>query len=77
MAHPDDLLTTTAVALILGVSTKAVGNWCDEGLMDCERTAGNHRRLYMRNVLAFATDRAMPVNLRKLSDVKKRVRPLA
>ena len=76
MPRPDDLLTTTAVCLILDCTTRTVCDWCDAEMLPCQRTAGGHRRLILSDVLKFAQDRGLPVNLRKLSEVNKRVRPL-
>ena len=77
MPHRNDLLTTTAVGLILGKSTKAVGDWCNASVLECRRTPGGPRRLLLGDVMDFAQQRGLPVNLRKLKKVNKKVRPLA
>jgi excisionase family DNA binding protein len=39
-----ELLSSTDVAALLGVSTASVKRWADSGLLPCVRTAGQHRR---------------------------------
>ena len=38
------LLSTSEAARIMGVGTTSVKRWADDGLLDCVRTAGGHRR---------------------------------
>lgn len=38
------LLSTSEAARIIGVGTTSVKRWADDGLLDCVRTAGGHRR---------------------------------
>ncbi len=40
----DQYLTTRAAAAFLGVGTTSVKRWADEGVLECERTRGGHRR---------------------------------
>jgi excisionase family DNA binding protein len=47
------LLTTRAVAEILGVSEATVKRWADEQLLFAERTAGGHRRFHAAEVARF------------------------
>ena len=39
-----ELLSTSEAARIIGVGTTSVKRWADDGLLDCVRTAGGHRR---------------------------------
>jgi excisionase family DNA binding protein len=52
-----DLLTSTDVARLLGVTAATVKRWADDGLLACERTAGRHRRFTAAAVERFRTDR--------------------
>jgi methanogenic corrinoid protein MtbC1 len=47
------LVGTQQVARAVGVSEATVKRWCDRGLIQTARTAGGHRRLAIRSVLAF------------------------
>jgi excisionase family DNA binding protein len=47
------LLTTKAVAEILGVSEATVKRWADEQLLFAERTVGRHRRFHAAEVARF------------------------
>ena len=38
------LLSTSEAARIIGVGTTSVKRWADDGLLDCVKTAGGHRR---------------------------------
>lgn len=42
------------VATALGVSEASLKRWCDQGLLEFERTAGGHRRISREAVLTFA-----------------------
>ena len=44
-------LTTREAAAYLGVGTTSIKRWADEGVLDCVRTVGGHRR-FTRNALA-------------------------
>jgi excisionase family DNA binding protein len=50
------LLTSSAVAGLLGVHSSTVKRWCDEGMLPAERTEGGHRRIRLQNALGFARD---------------------
>jgi excisionase family DNA binding protein len=47
------MLTTRAVAEILGVSEATVKRWADEQLLFAERTVGGHRRFHAAEVARF------------------------
>lgn len=49
---PDELLTTGAVALLLGSSRQHVVDLCQRGSLPCE-SVGTHRRIRARDVLKF------------------------
>ncbi|WP_438971148.1 response regulator [Methylophaga sp.] len=40
-----DNYTTSQVAKLMGVSTKTVQTWCDEGILHFTKTNGGHRRI--------------------------------
>lgn len=40
-----DSYTTSQVAKLMGVSTKTVQTWCDEGVLSFSKTKGGHRRI--------------------------------
>ncbi len=44
------------LADILGVSTDTVRRWCDEGLMETERSEGGHRMVDGRELARFVRD---------------------
>lgn len=48
-----DLLTSADVARLLGVTAGTVKRWADEGLIECARTAGRHRRFTPEAVERF------------------------
>lgn len=50
-------LTTRRAAEALGVSESSLKRWCDQGELDFSRTAGGHRRLEARTLIAFAKNR--------------------
>ena len=41
---PDSLLSTSEAARLAGVTPSTMKRWADEGIVECERTAGGHRR---------------------------------
>lgn len=49
----EDLLSSSAAARVLGVSTTSVKRWADDGLLVCARTAGRHRRFARDTVERF------------------------
>lgn len=52
------LLTSTEVARRLGVTAATVKRWADDGLLECERTAGGHRRFTQEAVDRFRREHA-------------------
>lgn len=50
------LMTTRAVADLLGVGVSSVKRWTDEGKITCVRTAGGHRRFEVAEVDRFRRD---------------------
>jgi len=48
-----NLMTTRAVADLLGVGVSSVKRWTDEGKLVCVRTAGGHRRFEVSEVDRF------------------------
>lgn len=50
------LMTTRAVADLLGVGVSSVKRWTDEGKVTCLRTAGGHRRFEASEVDRFRRD---------------------
>ncbi len=51
--HHNELMTTRAVADLLGVGVSSVKRWTDEGKLVCQRTAGGHRRFLTSEVERF------------------------
>ena len=49
----DDLLSTVDVGRLAGVGPTAVKRWADQGLIQCVRTAGGHRRFRRAEVEQF------------------------
>ena len=49
----NNLMTTRAVADLLGVGVSSVKRWTDEGKLTCVRTAGGHRRFETTEVDRF------------------------
>jgi len=52
-----DIISTKAVAEVLGVSEATVKRWSDAGTLRCFRTPGGHRKFRLRDVKAFLSDR--------------------
>ncbi len=48
-----EMVTTTAAAKLLGVSTTSVKRWADADMLPCVRTSGGHRRFPRAALLAF------------------------
>jgi photoactive yellow protein len=46
-------LTTREAAAYLNVGTTSIKRWCDEGALDCEKTAGGHRRFRVSTLDRF------------------------
>jgi excisionase family DNA binding protein len=51
-----DILSTRAVAEMLGVSEATVKRWSDAGTLRCFRTPGGHRKFRIRDVKSFLAD---------------------
>ena len=47
------LLTPKQVAQAIGVSESSLKRWCDQGILTSVRTAGQHRRLALDDVIQF------------------------
>ena len=43
-------LNTIQVADILGINVSTLKRWSDAGKIDCEKTAGGHRKFTVQNV---------------------------
>ena len=46
-------LSTKKAALALGVSEASIKRWCDRGTLAAHKTAGGHRRITRRTLIAF------------------------
>ncbi len=68
-ANPSELLTSSQVAALLGVTPMTVVRWSDNGLLPSERTPGHHRRFRrdaveaLRNQAGNVSDADAWVNL--------------
>lgn len=81
-----DIISTKAVAEVLGVSEATVKRWSDAGTLRCFRTPGGHRKFRLRDVKAFLSDsredsgisevRVTPPS-RELSEPQREARALA
>lgn len=54
-----DFYRVNEVAKLLGVTTTTIRNYEKEGLLNMERTEGNHRILSKTNLLAFLKERGL------------------
>lgn len=80
-----DIISTRAVAEVLGVSEATVKRWSDAGTLRCFRTPGGHRKFRLRDVKAFLADQdgqpepavAAPVGKLTPEQVKARTLALA
>jgi excisionase family DNA binding protein len=54
-------LSTTRVAMLLGVSGQTIANWIDQGQLRAGRTPGGHRRVEAEDLLTFLQARGLPV----------------
>ncbi|HSN69675.1 MAG TPA: helix-turn-helix domain-containing protein [Thermoanaerobaculia bacterium] len=55
------LLTTTEVAVALGVGVSSIKRWTNEGRLESTKTVGGHRRYALEAVHRFAGARGFPV----------------
>ena len=53
--------STHQVARIVGVSSPTVIKWCNDGLLDCFRTPGGHRRISATALQIFASRHNYPL----------------
>ncbi len=51
------LVSPKQVARAIGVSESSLKRWCDQGLIEVQRTAGGHRRIPVHGVIQFLRDR--------------------
>jgi excisionase family DNA binding protein len=49
----ETLLSTAEAARLAGVGTTSVKRWADEGVLECQKTAGGHRRFERSTLEAF------------------------
>ena len=61
MSTPSSLFSPRQLADALGVSESSVKRWCDQGLIEVERTAGGHRRMTLPAVLRFLRASGVPL----------------
>lgn len=52
-------LSTTQVAMMLGVTSQTIANWIDQGQLRASRTPGGHRRIDAADFEDFLTKRGM------------------
>jgi excisionase family DNA binding protein len=62
MTQVPQQLTTSEAASELGVSTETVRRWCDQGLLECYRLPGRHRRVSAAAVEALIGHGVTPRN---------------
>jgi excisionase family DNA binding protein len=55
----NQLLTTSAAAGLLDVHPSTVKRWCDEPALPSGKTVGGHRRIHLKDLLAFAEGRGI------------------
>ena len=54
-----NVLSTTQVATMLGVSSQTIANWIDQGQLRAARTPGGHRRVEAADLEEFLAARGM------------------
>lgn len=52
----DRLLTPKELATAIGVSESSLKRWADEGVIQCSRTVGGHRRIPLAEAIRFVRD---------------------
>lgn len=51
---PDDIVTVSDAAEILGVSVSSIKRWVDDGMLPAVKTSGGHRRIKVSDLLELA-----------------------
>ena len=51
--HPDTLLTSHEVGVLLQLNASTVVKWVNDGILPAYRTAGGHRRIRSADLLTF------------------------
>lgn len=54
-------LSTTKVAMMLGVTSQTIANWIDQGQLRASRTPGGHRRIGSGDLEDFLAERGMRI----------------
>jgi excisionase family DNA binding protein len=57
--HPDTLLTSHEVGVLLQLNASTVVKWVNDGILPAYRTAGGHRRIRSADLLTFLKDQGM------------------
>lgn len=57
--HPDTLLTSHEVGVLLQLNASTVVKWVNDGILPAYRTAGGHRRIRSADLLAFLKEQGM------------------
>jgi len=62
-----NLLSVTEAAQLLGVSTKTIRRWENEGRIKTTRTQGNHRRFSVSDLLNHKQDASLTIAYARVS----------
>jgi excisionase family DNA binding protein len=57
--HPDTLLTSHEVGVLLQLNASTVVKWVNDGILPAYRTAGGHRRIRSADLLSFLKEQGM------------------
>jgi excisionase family DNA binding protein len=57
--HPDTLLTSHEVGVLLQLNASTVVKWVNDGILPAYRTAGGHRRIRSADLLVFLKQQGM------------------
>jgi excisionase family DNA binding protein len=57
--HPDTLLTSHEVGVLLQLNASTVVKWVNDGILPAYRTAGGHRRIRSADLLTFLKQQGM------------------
>ncbi len=68
---PDDLLTSSEVALLLQMNRASVNKWVRDGLLRAYKTPGGHHRIKVSDLVAFLTVHQLPIPV-SLNEVMRR-----